>query len=601
MGVPNHNLDALEQQRLTLEDNILQLQKSLYHWRTWEAEYDGLREEIGNLEDDATPDDILTVGREYGGALVDEKEMRALLGKEDMTRSPGQVVDLLGRRIDYVKQNIATMEKRLRAAEDELYAMDTRDQWPADSGAEYPMREIMEELDEEGRVVSSSINTPGDQASQLLGVLKKAGVKDIPDTENKKADATTVSAAREDQAAPAESAGEKKKDVASSSQPTVPDTNFATGDDNVDVSRPVSLVTEEDREEPPVTDVDESPEEAKLRREMLQYGINEVGAIVAELELDEGGSDVSIDEDYDYETDEDENEDEFGRSYPVLTEEYHQQMRELEAKLNARGMWNMGKDAQSFPNEVKHEIEDLSVVEDKQPQNSIMASDKGKKPKKKVAFADDLDIAPASASKAPVDNDTLPPQTNTPVLSDSIVERTESTQEARPADPPRKVSRFRSARNATSDSNPNGELSAAATAPTKPSKFAESSAARKQTNTTPSSVPPPLFPATPKEPKPFSTPITDVTDRPSAPQPPQGKTLADKLVERDVIQGSAVAPEIDDVDEEAHCREIASEFYRMRNHMARQNGGTEENDEKELFEPEDPPKRVSKFKASRMA
>jgi unconventional prefoldin RPB5 interactor 1 len=39
------------------------------------------------------------------------------------------------------------------------------------------MQEIMEELDENGNVVSSKINTPGNEASELLDVLKKAGVK----------------------------------------------------------------------------------------------------------------------------------------------------------------------------------------------------------------------------------------------------------------------------------------------------------------------------------------------------------------------------------------------------------------------------------------
>lgn len=39
-------LDGLESRRLQLEENIAKLRKSLQHWRTWDAEYEGLKEEI---------------------------------------------------------------------------------------------------------------------------------------------------------------------------------------------------------------------------------------------------------------------------------------------------------------------------------------------------------------------------------------------------------------------------------------------------------------------------------------------------------------------------------------------------------------------------
>ena len=42
----------LERQRRRLEDNIQQLRKSLQHWQLWEAEYEGLKEEIVSLSDD---------------------------------------------------------------------------------------------------------------------------------------------------------------------------------------------------------------------------------------------------------------------------------------------------------------------------------------------------------------------------------------------------------------------------------------------------------------------------------------------------------------------------------------------------------------------
>lgn len=590
MGVPNHNLDALEEQRLALEENILQLEKSLYHWRTWEAEYDGVREEISNLEDDASTHDFLAVALEFGGTLVDEKEMHAILGAQGVVRSRGQVVDILGRRIDYVKQNVATMEKRLRKVEDERDVLDLKDLPPVQGGADFPLQEIMEELDEDGNVVSSSINTPGNQATELLDVLKKAGVKDIVENSEPEKTAAPAEATVDVTAGEPESskAAEKQKDP-SSRQNTSPLSNVVSVDE-MDFTQPQSVVTDEDRKQPPVTDVNESLEEAKLRREMLEYGINEVGAIVAELEMDESGSDISFDEDYDYDDDYEE-EDEWGRSRPNLTADYHQEMIELEAKLNARGLMNMGKDTETFPEEVQQEIENPTEV-------PTEATTKEKKPKKRVAFADDLDIAPAPTPSASTEKVALP-QDEPTVLADAIVERTSHSQDpalsSTTSAVPKKTSRFKSARSAAS-----GTAEAVTTGATtaNPSQVTESRI-RKQANATPSAAPPVLFPATPKEPKPFSAPITDIVEKPSPPQPPQDRTLADKVFERQVKTGAAKAPELDHYDEELHQKQIASEFFHMQNRM----NGSKKEEEQQVFPPDDPAesnKRVSKFKASRL-
>ena len=39
-------LDQVELQRQQLEENVAKLRKTLQHWRTWDAEYEGLKEEI---------------------------------------------------------------------------------------------------------------------------------------------------------------------------------------------------------------------------------------------------------------------------------------------------------------------------------------------------------------------------------------------------------------------------------------------------------------------------------------------------------------------------------------------------------------------------
>ncbi|KAJ5651525.1 uncharacterized protein N7484_005248 [Penicillium longicatenatum] len=609
MSLPSHNLDALEQRRLALKENVFQLQKSLYHWRTWEAEYDGLRDEIKLLPDDATTDDLVAVGRDFGGALVTEKEMETIFGTRGAARSSQQIISLLGRRIDYVKQNITTMEKRLCAAEDELTALDVSESAPDMDGTDFPMREIMEELDEDGGVISGSVNTPGDQAPQLLEVLKKVGVDNIPDKagsdENPSGGASSTPLKREGNANT--SATESRPNEYSNRFTPGPEANDSPQLKETDLSEPVSNLTDGDRKQPPVTDIDESLEDAQLRREMFQYGIDEVGAIVAELELDEDGSDVSFDEDYAWATDEDgEEEDEFGRSRTELSEEYHKQMRELEEKLNARGMWNMGKDSQTFPSEVREEVEAAAAAEAIQPDDVAKSPSKAKKPKKRVAFADDLDIAPAP--QAPrieqiqtTEKRTLPPKSDVVVLSDAIVERTDCVKDTPPpvlaATTPKKASRFKSARS--------GAPAAGTTpkpVPTSGAQLADSHSIGKQVNAVPSTSLPALFPATPQTPKPFSTPIQDAPGSFSAPQPPQGKTLADTLVEREIAPGTAPAPELDDLDEEIHRREIATEFYKMRNHMIQQRGGFVNNEEPEmvLIEAEESPKRMSKFRAARM-
>lgn len=610
MGIPNHNFDDLEQRRLALEDNITQLQKSLYHWRTWEAEYDGLREEIKDLQDHAIADDILAVARQYEGLLVNEKEIETILRTEaGVTRSRTQVVDLLGRRIDYVKQNAATMEKRLRRAEDELYTLDSDDQLPADISGDqgFPMSEIIEELDEEGNVISSSVNTPGDHAPAILEALKKAGVDDIPETSTSSENAAGSSSATREEKEDAVDAVETegKPEVVSDGHASATNANDVSQEDELDLSQPVSLVTPEDRNQPPVTDIDEPADEATLRREMLEYGIQEVGAIVAELELDEDGSEFSIsDDEYDVGTEE-EDEDEYGRSHLVLSEEYHRQMRELEAKLNARGMTNLGKDTQTFPEEVRQEIENFATeptqeTKSAQEKGEVDSSAKGKKPKKKVAFADDLDIAPTAASATPEKKVTPPkpkPQASVQVLSDAIVERTEQPKEPRPTPStgPKKVSRFKTAR-AVEPAATTAESTAKLASSQLTPQISESRTSQKQVN----AVPPGLFPATPREPKPFSTPIMDIPAGPSAPNPPEGKTLADKLVERDIAPGSITAPEPDELNEEIHRREIASEFYRMRNSKIQQQGGFVNEEEPEFVPVEEPAERVSRFKAARV-
>ena len=94
----------------------------------------------------------------------------------------------------------------------------------------------------------------------------------------------------------------------------------------------------------PVIPLDESSEKAGLRREMVEHGLSKVGAIVAELNIDEGvDGETSEDEDdlrlIDVEEDKEEDEeDRYGRSTRrVVDDRYARDMRALQKKLEGDG------------------------------------------------------------------------------------------------------------------------------------------------------------------------------------------------------------------------------------------------------------------------
>ena len=59
MADPSINFADLESQRLQLEENVAGLRRSLHYWQTWEAEYEGLKEEIIALGQVHTPDELV--------------------------------------------------------------------------------------------------------------------------------------------------------------------------------------------------------------------------------------------------------------------------------------------------------------------------------------------------------------------------------------------------------------------------------------------------------------------------------------------------------------------------------------------------------------
>lgn len=330
---------------------------------------------------------------------------------------------------------------------------------------------------------------------------------------------------------------------------------------------------------------DESPEDARLRREMLQYSLNEVGSVVAELELDDNWSDDDDDDleldDADFPTDSDvEEEDEHGRTKgKVMSDDYRKQMLELQEKLGANLIGNLGPDgAAPESGEINpDELRRLVVRPDSSfdaaretpeqtpaPQPAKEADGaKGTEPKakKSVSFADVLDVAPKPSPQQPKSESTakpaVVPAASSP-LSDVVLERSAlvAAPSSTDASSKPKVSRFKQ-------------------------RAMQSQAAEPEPQPQPQSQSQPLAKST------------------------ADALLADRVLERPSTQPTGAPEETDEYDPELQQRQLATEYYRMRNNMIRQQGGfkpTEEEIDQPLMEEDEEGKvkRVSRFKAARL-
>jgi unconventional prefoldin RPB5 interactor 1 len=583
-----NTLEGIERRRAQLQDSVDNLRKALAHWTTWEAEYQTLKDEIEDAED-ASPAQIREMARGLDSALLNDKEVEELLGKDPKTRrTANQVADLISRRIDYVQQNSATIEKQLDAAEKQLAGVDVLLEPGVESEDGLPMMDIEEELDEEGNEVGSSISQTGNSAAEVIEVLRKAGLQKL-ELEKTKAAGQPLNATSETPSAsttkvtqppaatlrPKSAETGKAKPISSKkrvsfaedvhvedaaktpqsngNQDAFASMNFSQGTKVIELEQ-----DDDERFSHPIIPENEDPEDAELRRQMLQYGLSEVGQIVAELELDQPTASYSDDEDeddYDYGTEE-EDEDDHGRSTrPVVTEAYRQQMLELEKKLNARMMENVGPDAPSLAEHVD-DVRTLRIRRDEDFDQSLdtasVSAQPESKKKKGVRFADDVHISTASPVQPPTELVQSPAQ-STSTISDTIIERPASTVDA-PAPPkPAKVSRFKSAR---SGSNPPSHV-----------------------------LPTPSMPIAPP-----------------VPSGPTGRTLANTVVEHTSSVAEPNAP--DEFDPVLLNREIQTEYHKARNKYIQQQGGFTENGNDEespiVEEKNGQTKKVSRFMAARL-
>lgn len=609
----------LERHRLLLESQVAQLRKALQTWQLWSAEYEGLKEEI-LAKPNPTTEDLLEIGREFNGEVITLVEIDDILSLKHTPRTAKQVVNLLDKRLEYVSKNVVDTGKMLKAAEEKLEKVDMVQQDLESGGKDdegLPVTEITEELDDDDNVISYKASTPGSQKGQLLDVLKKAGV-----TEKDLAEMAGKGAHQEEEPKPAVKRVEAKEAPHPLSQVTVSEKEVLQPDEmpvtlpgiTIEKKKGVSFA-EDTKPGPdivpsatqkkieaimslaqgqnapipstgpnaPIIPKDEDEEDARMRQEMLAYGMSEMGSVVAELEL-EDGSDWDDD---DYIDDDISDEDEFGRSTrPVVDEDMHKRMRELEEKLGVKGLINVGSNppadisTEKFTPEagmaqIKITQEDIDAQAKIASEEELKSSFKDTKldadgnvvkvvPKKGVRFNVELDISPPPEVINPE-----PVRPKVPVAAPitDIIERKPLeaiTPAAPPTAPTKKVSKFKAARAGPGPSAP--------------------------------FVPPPFQPARSER---------------SVPSGPENVTLANKIVERDSIPTEHVA-EPDELDAGLLQQEVAMEYHKRRNHMIQKEGGFTAKKEQvaedgtildeQLFEADGKPiKKMSRFMAARLA
>ncbi|WPH02639.1 Hypothetical protein R9X50_00550400 [Acrodontium crateriforme] len=663
------DLSRVEVQRQALEVNLQQLRQSLKHWQTLDAEYEGLKEAV--LVDPVGLDSaaLQQIATTYDGELVDEKTILELTGLDkDSPRSAQQIATLVEKRQEYVQSNIDTLQRRFFDAEAKLEEFDFAASRDSETGL--PLTEILEELDDDDNVISSTLSQPEATTSKLVESLRKAGLSAddvglssgnteplkpaitniapsisphgglsdkyanwnpsetgadndeqhganktptrkksvsfaadtkesvemvrIDSDEGKKSvsfadkvavapaaplpDSRSVSFSTDVEEIPSQASGSTvtSKDVSptviggvpqSSSEATTPSvSSMAQSDLQKDLrasfkpgEKVIQINDDDELEgEQVVLPENETEEEARTRREMLDYHLHEVGHIVAQINLDDDGYGEEYDDDeeedddessryagsthpddedtpytsnhsdFDNDDDDDDEEDEFGRTKRrVITDEYRKEMMEMEKRL----IGNLGAEPQDEdlagmeidPSDVRR-----LVIRDKPESLSSATSESNeKKPnggKKRVSFAEEVDIA-AEAEPTPIKAQKHHQGENAAPVSVTIAER-QIKSKPRTFDP---------------DDTPTG---------------------------------------------------------------PAGRTLAETLVERPSVAAPLAGPSED--DPVMQRRELAAEYYRRRNDMIKQQGGfkKDEDDEEEngeLMEERDGKlKKVSRFRAARM-
>ncbi|QUC18473.1 uncharacterized protein UV8b_02714 [Ustilaginoidea virens] len=624
MSAPQDSLSNLEKHRLQLEENVNQLKQALQHWQTWDAEYEALKEEVEAVAEPCTPARLQKVHHDFDAQLLTGKEIDQVFGLH-YSKPRHQIINLLQRRIDYVGKNVANLQSQLETAQDQYAAATAASQSDAVDENDQPVTEIIEELDDNDNVLSYRLNQPADFLPRVREVLEEAGVDGLAPQnagagdENTKTTKTTRTTRTTTLSAPPPSSSQSGTDPVSEPQTkslhqpppqdplTAPPVEKSVAfSEDVDVDAQPSdaasadmsirfkrldriMKTAKEQQESiskdqPVIPDDEDAEDASLRQEMLQYCMGEVGAVVAELELEQGDSDSGFEHDedeYDEEYDDDDDaydtdEDKYGRSTGrLVTDKYRQRMLELEKKLGIKSRFTeqaaeqAERDADGESPQSEAGVGRIVVNRDPEPaissasrpapsKSNIKNSKNGDAENKKgVRFAQALDVAPQA--EPTTQQMQQPPKSSGPPAIDplsDVVERTGSTKMAATKSSPT-PSRFKKARAGT-----------------------ESNGVSKG----PHDVPPRYM----------------RQEQRTRPAGPDGVTIIDTLVEHEPSE-NATAP--DEFDDSMVYQEVADTYQRMRRKFIHRDGGFLREDESAIqpLDEADGDEKVSRFKAARLS
>ena len=446
----------VEEARQALEDKISKLRKSLTQWRTREAEYEAFKEELLTLNPDATVEEIVEIGTNFGGDVINEREVKDLLGcdRGAAHRTKSQVQDSLSKRVDVARMNVDTLQKHIDRAEAEL-------EQPlavaADTGDDQPVMEIYEELDDQGNMLSSRLIRAGHASEAFDAILH----------DKKSANVHTQSS----NAPSKETYTEPAPDVVMTGNPSTEAPRSTSG-----VSEAINSsaflgatgpILELDENDNVIRSIPPTSEDIASHRAEVFENVSTIGPVVATMDIDED-SDFSSDEDYD-----EDDFDERGRRFVIgrsqeelegtewemddirenLTPEYIAEMEALIKKYNQPVMGNIGPQDVGFPlgTSLNEPVpKPSSVPEPPLPQQDNRQCDKKPAARKGVRFAEELDIVsePAAAKIEQIsEQPALPIRLKQATVSD-VVERALAPTPSNSAESAgkKRTSRFKAAR-----------------------------------------------------------------------------------------------------------------------------------------------------------
>lgn len=347
----------------------------------------------------------------------------------------------------------------------------------------------------------------------------------------------------------------------------------------------------------PVVLTGESAEDALLRYQMLKYNMEDVGAVVAEIDLEdeadwsgegeyEGYDEIIGDEDDDEENEEneDDDDDEFGRTKRrVIDDRYRMEMLELEKRLNQTVTQNLGRDFRSgefskhdVGNELLHNGEQATRLDPSLIDQVIFNN---------VSEAQDSPSLDASQSLRAGE----PQPQKVEVSPKELCNLPQST---------RKVSHFKASRKGVSAK----DTYAPPAQPTCTTKEMLGSTIVERP--VPKSSPPIVVSQT----KPSV--VSSIVEKPPLPLSPAGATIIESKPYTPSTSGELNSPTIaiepDALEPSLLQHQVTSEYHRMRNRMIQRQGGFLASAEEEAsggvvrLDEEEGGKKVSRFKAARL-